>query len=130
MHRDNYSTLFDKRVCTELLPPEKTNDFFEALFGDAAEGSYDIELAYDQADESRMRFNILLHERPGHCLACNLTQGLPQVFSRHPVIDIAGIVEQVSARLGDSVRITGWQLGSTEQRSSSIHLIPLTLTIA
>ena len=66
---------------------------------------------------------------PGHCLACNLTQGLPQVFSRHPVIDISGIVEQVSTLLGNRARATGWRLGSTEQRSGSLHLIPLTISL-
>lgn len=112
-----------------MLPPEKTNEFFEALFGDASEGSYDIELMYDGSNEKHLQFNIVLHERPGHCLACNLTQGLPQVFSRHPVINVAGIVEQVNAVLGDKAHTGNWQLGFTQQRSQSIHVIPLTIEL-
>ncbi len=129
MNNDNFALLFDEKVCAELLPPGKTNDFFEALFGDASEGSYDIELVYNGSDGSNLHFNLLLHERSGHCLACNLTQGLPQVFSRHPVIDISGIVEQINTLLEDRARTTDWHLGSTEQRSSSLHLIPLKITL-
>lgn len=129
MSEDDFALLFDKKACAALLPPEKTNDFFEALFGDASEGSYDIELAYDGVDGGNLQFNILLHERPGHCLACNLTQGLPQVFSRHPIIDINGIVGQVDTLLGDKARTADWRLGPTEQRSRSLHLIPLTITL-
>ena len=129
MSKDNFALLFDEKVCADLLPPEKTNEFFEALFGDASEGSYDIELVYSGSDSSNLEFNLLLHERSGNCLACNLTQGLPQVFSRHPVIDIAGIVEKVNTLLGGQARTTDWRLGSTEQRSSSLHLIPLKITL-
>ncbi len=129
MNNDNFALLFDEKVCAELLPPGKADEFFEALLGDASEGSYDIELVYDGSDGSNLQFNLLLHERPGHCLACNLTQGLPQVFSRHPVIDISGMVEQVNILLGNRARATGWHLGSTEQRSSSLHLIPLNISL-
>ena len=129
MNNDNFALLFDEKVCTELLPPGKADEFFEALFGDASEGSYDIELVYNGSDGSNLQFNLLLHERPGHCLACNLTQGLPQVFSRHPVIDISGMVEQVNTLLGNRARATGWRLGATEQRSSSLHLIPLNISL-
>ena len=129
MNNDNFALLFDEKVCAELLPPGKTNEFFEALLGDASEGSYDIELVYNGSDGSNLQFSLLLHERPGHCLACNLTQGLPQVFSRHPVIDISGIVEQINTLLGNRARATGWRLGSTEQRSSSLHLIPLNISL-
>ena len=130
MSSDRFDLLFDKTACSKMLPPEKTDDFFEALFGDASEGSYDMELIYDGSDEKSLRFNIALHQRPGHCLACNLTQGLPQVFSRHPVIDVAGIVEQVSEILGDKTSTGQWQLGFTQQRSQALHIIPLTIELA
>jgi hypothetical protein len=129
MSSENFDQLFDQPACAKMLPPEKTNDFFEALFGDASEGSYDIELTYEGSNGKHLQFNIELHERHGHCLACNLTQGLPQVFSRHPVIDITGIVEQVNAVLGDKAHTGNWQLGSTQQRSQSIHVIPLTIEL-
>ena len=127
MNDNRFNLLFDKPACSKMLPPEKTAEFFEALFGDASEGSYDIELIFDGSDEKSLRFNIALHQRPGHCLACNLTQGLPQVFSRHPVLDVAGIVEQVDAILGDKAHTGKWQLGFTQQRSQALHIIPLTI---
>jgi hypothetical protein len=130
MNDNNFSLLFDKTACSKMLPPEKTDEFFEALFGDASEGSYDIELMFDGCDDKSLRFNIALHQRPGHCLACNLTQGLPQVFSRHPVIDVAGIVEQVDVLLEDKGHAGKWQLGFTQQRSQALHIIPLTIELA
>ena len=129
MNDNNLRLLFDKTACSKMLPPEKTDEFFEALFGDASEGSYDIELLFDGYDGKSLRFNIALHQRPGHCLACNLTQGLPQVFSRHPVIDVAGIVEQVDVLLGDKGHAGEWQLGFTQQSSQALHIIPLTIEL-
>jgi len=129
MSKEKIDLLFDKARCTQMLPPDKANDFFEALFGDASEGSYDIELAYEGSDSSNLHFALMLHERPGHCLACNLTQGLPQVFSRHPVIDVAGIVGQVDTVLGSEKNTGNWHLGATQQRGPSLHVIPLTIAL-
>jgi len=129
MREETFDPLFDKAACDKMLPAGKTHDFFEALLGDASEGSYDIELSYDGSDGSVLRFILKLHERPGHCLACNLTQGLPQVFSKHPIINIAGIVKQIDNVLGDKARTGNWQLGSTRQQSSSLHIIPLTIEL-
>ena len=125
-----YDSLFDRKICKELLPPDRTNDFFEALFGDAAEGAYDIELQYRNGSESEIQFDLLLHERPGSCLACNLTQGLPEVFSRHPIINITGIVERVNELLGEKAETGDWSLGFTEQRTNSLHVIPLKITLS
>ena len=121
--------LFSEQTCKNLLPPERADEFFEALFGDASEGSYDLELKYVGDDNGAIRFDILLHERPGHCLACNLTYGLPQVFSRHPVINIQGIVDQVGEMLADDRSASGWSLGATRQLSSSTHAIPLVVEL-
>ena len=129
MSSNSYDNLFDTAMCKRLLPPEKSNDFFEALFGDPSEGSYDIELTYHGSDGTQMQFNLLLHERPGHCLACNLTQGLPQVFSRHPIINVAGIVEQVNEALGEQTQTGAWRLGATQQQSQSLHVIPLVIEL-
>ena len=124
-----FEELFNKNTCKKLLPPERTNEFFEALFGDAEEGSYDIELQFGGATERQVQFDLLLHERPGHCLACNLTQGLPQVFSRHPLLNINGIVGEISEIIKDQAITGEWTLGFTQQRSSSLHVIPLTIEI-
>lgn len=117
--------LFTSEALLEIFPKERTNDFFEALFGDADEGSYDIELAYRGADSNSLTLELLLHERPDCCLACNLTQGLPQVFSRHPVIGISSIVGEIDKLIGDRGTCGEWSVGHTEQRSSSLHVIPI-----
>ncbi len=117
--------LLTSETLLKLFPKERTDKFFEALFGDADEGSYDIELAYRGTDDKSLTLELLLHERPGCCLACNLTQGLPQVFSRHPVIDISSIVRDIDKLIGDKGTCGEWSLGHTEQRSSSLHVIPI-----
>ncbi len=66
-------------MMSNLFPKDRTNDFFEALFGDAEEGSYDISLAYAGDNGNTVNFELQLRQRPGCCLACNLTYGLPQV---------------------------------------------------
>lgn len=129
MRNDQYARLFPQEICRKLFPPERTNDFFEALLGDADEGSYDIELQYAGASGKQINFDLLLHERPGHCLACNLTLGLPEVFSRHPIINISGIVDEIDRILGDKAMTREWSLGYTQQRDESMHLIPLTIEL-
>lgn len=129
MTSDKFAPLFSADTCAELLPAGTADRFFEALFGDAAEGSYDLELKYRGSDNGALHFDILLHERPGHCLACNLTYGLPEVFSRHPLINIKGIAEKVDAIIGDLGHIGEWRLGNTSQRSQSLHAIPLIIEL-
>ena len=122
-------TLFTREALLKIFPKERTNNFFEALFGDANEGAYDIELAYKGKDANGLTFEFLLHERPNCCLACNLTQGLPQVFSRHPVIGISSIVKDIDELLGNNGTCGDWSLGRTEQRSSSLHAIPIRIMV-
>ena len=78
-------TLFTPDTLLRLFPRDRANEFFEALFGDADEGAYDIELGYRGLQGNELVMELRLHERPGRCLACNLTQGLPQVFSGLPL---------------------------------------------
>ncbi len=114
---------------SRLVPAGLADEFFEALYGDAAEGAYDIELALQGQEGSRLELALLLKQRPGKCLACNLTYGLPQVFTRHPVLDLGGLVERVCALAGaDPVRAT-WQLGSTQPLSGEVHAIPLRIDL-
>lgn len=129
---NNPDTVFaDPKVVVELFPPERSNDFFEVLFGDADEGAYDIALRYSGYDTASrtLIFYLDLHQRPGKCLACNLTHGLPEVFSRHPIINIKGLAADVAKLLGPDVECTDWKLGSTIQEESARHCIPLTLTM-
>ncbi len=129
MTDDPFSGLFSTDTCSQLLPAGTADQFFEALFGDAAEGSYDLELRYRGSDAGSLYFDILLHERAGHCLACNLTYGLPQVFSRHPVININGIAAKINEIIGDRGATGGWKLGATREQSRSLHVIPLVIDL-
>ena len=129
METKTIDALFTPETLQQLFPRERSNEFFDALFGDASEGAYDIELAYQGTDGKEITLELLLHERPGCCLVCNLTQGLPQVFTRHPVINVAGVVEAVDTLLAGQARCGKWSLGRTEQRSKAMHLIPLTIEL-
>jgi len=130
MTSDSLKHIFTPEVCAELMPADTADRFFDALFGDASEGSYDLELSYRSSDSETLVFDILLHERPGHCLACNLTYGLPEVFSRHPVININGIVEKIDDMLDERQKTGDWKLGATTQRSQALHSIPLLIEIS
>jgi len=129
MSSNTFDTLFTREALLKIFPKERSNEFFEALFGDADEGSYDIELGYRGSDDKKLTMELLLHERPDCCLACNLTQGLPQVFSRHPVIGINSIVKDIDELIGDIATCGEWSLGYTEQRSSSLHVIPIKIVL-
>ncbi len=129
MDTSKIDALFTPETLQQLFPKDRTNDFFEALFGDADEGSYDIELGYGGVNGNNLIIELKLHERPGCCLACNLTQGLPQVFSRHPVINVAGLVTDVDKLLGADTSCTEWSLGYTEQRQKEMHIIPINITL-
>lgn len=132
MDNQTLKSLFPDEVLAELFPPQRTNDFFEALFGDAAEGAYDITFRYYGYDKNTraLQFNLDLHERPGCCLVCSLTHGLPEVFSRHPVINVKGLVSAIGKRLEGVAVCTEWKLGRTIQQEKSRHVIPLTITLA
>ncbi len=128
METKDFSEILNAEALQNIFPPQRSNDFFEALFGDAKDGAYDIELSYAGCNGEDLVLELLLHQRPGCCLACNLTQGLPQVFGRHPVIDIKGVVQKVQELLGDRVRLDSWRLGSTEQRRTDMHVIPVIIS--
>ncbi len=131
MDNDTLTAIFDQGALDELFPQNRADEFFEALFGDASEGAYDIRLSFDGYDRAanRLRFFLDLHERPGCCLACNLTYGLPEVFSRHPVINIKGLVAEIEKKLDGRARCVEWRLGTTIQKERSLHSIPLEITL-
>ena len=126
---NSMNEIFTDDVLQELFPPQRTADFFEALFGDASEGAYDIALSFKGAEANTLQFSLDLHERPGRCLACNLTSGLPEVFSRHKVINIDGLVADVEKKLDNGTKCGEWQLGRTQQVSRGLHCIPLQITL-
>lgn len=131
MAADNIADIFNEDMLTELFPPERADQFFDALFGDPAEGAYDIRLQFKKyaAASNTLHFELHLCQRPGKCLACNLTYGLPDVFSRHPVINIAGLVQEIDKRIADCA-CGEWKLGSTQSVSNSLHIIPLRITLS
>ena len=131
MTNDIYQELFTDNVLSDLFPGERANTFFEALYGDIEEGAYDISLAYGgfSPEQKVLQFMLNLSERPGKCLACHLTQGLPEVFSRHPLIDIAGVVEKIDAQLGDKASCGKWHLDSTRTISRNLYAVPLIIEL-
>ncbi|MDD3618240.1 MAG: pancreas/duodenum homeobox protein 1 [Desulfobulbaceae bacterium] len=122
---------FTDDVLEAIFPAARSDEFFEALFGDPSEGSYDIRLRFDGYDRnsSTLRFNLELHERPGCCLVCSLTYGLPQVFARHPVINLKGVVREIEKRLPGQAVCSDWRLEPTRQLDRSCHSIPLVIAV-
>ena len=129
MDQNQFKHIFSQAKLDALFPPERTVQFFEALFGDNEEGAYDIRLAFKSATDNQLHFNFELHQRPGRCLACNLTYGLPQVFERHPVIDTQGVVTELCALMNGEGRCGKWKLGRSKEISRQLHAVPLIIDL-
>lgn len=128
----DFAALFTAARLAEMFPPSRTNDFFDALYGDAEDGAYDIRLTFREATAKQLVFAFELHQRKGKCLACNLTYGLPQVFTRHPVINIKGVINSIASSLYPATDATpelAWRLGATEEHSRQLHSIPLLVSL-
>ena len=125
------NNIFTDEALQKLFPAGRADDFFDALFGDAAEGSYDIALKFSGYDSENkyLQFQLHLIQRPGKCLACNLTYGLPDVFSRHPIINIKGLVAEINELLAGKITCKQWSLKSTKSVSSELHIIPLVIEV-
>ena len=129
MAAEGTRSLFPDEVLAQLFPEQRADEFFEALFGDAGEGAYDIRLRFKEDRGDLLEFELALSARPGRCLACNLTWGLPNVFARHPVIDIDGLVNRICAVINGGQRPASWELGQTRQVRKDLHVIPLRVTL-
>ncbi len=129
MKSEEINDIFTPDVLQQLFPEDRTDQFFDALYGDAAEGTYDISLKFKNHNQNRLELELYLLQRPGKCLQCNLTYGLPQVFSRHPIININGLVEEINQLLNGRARCIDWQIGSTREKSVELHAIPLTILL-
>jgi hypothetical protein len=127
----DFQTLFTTEVMQQLLPHQRADQFFEALYGGLEEGAYDICLVFKRHDPGRnsLEFELELQERPGKCLACNLTYGLPQVFSRHPVLNLKEVALEIERVLQGQARCRSWSLGRTISRSQTLHVIPFVLIL-
>ena len=129
MPAHSYETLFPQPILDDIFSARRADQFFEALLGDASDGAFDIVLTYAGEADDELHFEFQLRQRPGRCLACNLTYGLPEVFLRHPVIDVAGVVKQLDSRMLDGKRCAEWTLGRTREVSRSLHVLPLTVKL-
>ena len=126
MNRNALEEIADQDFLDSLFPPEKSDQFFEALYGDPSEGAYDIQLKFVSASSEKIVLAFSLTQRPGKCLVCSLTYGLPKVFSRHPLIHIDGMVRKLEEA---GLSISSWSLGKTEETSATHHLIPFYLNL-
>ncbi|PID78003.1 MAG: pancreas/duodenum homeobox protein 1 [Deltaproteobacteria bacterium] len=120
----DYDRIFSSKALEEIFPHEKSDEFFEALFGDSEEGAYDISLHFKGMKDDELNFEFSLDQRPGKCLVCSLTYGLPKVFDKHPVINIKAVAEKLSALIEPSQKLGEWRLGNTISVNSEKHLIP------
>ena len=130
MHTPSCKTIFKQPILDEIFPSNRADRFFAALLGDASEGAYDITLTYAGETDDQIDFEFQLKQRPGKCLACNLTYGLPEVFMRHPIIDVAGVVRQIDARMINGKKCSEWALGRTQEVSRDMHVLPLTVKLS
>ena len=117
----------DQSFLDKIFPASRADDFFDALFGGAEEGAYDIGLVCRGVEAQKAKLAFELRQRPGKCLVCNLTYGLPQVFQRHPILNVAGVASAVAYELGWPSDRVNWKLGHTEEVSRELHAIPLIL---
>lgn len=124
---DRFKTCFTQEKLDALFPPERANQFFDALLGDADEGAYDIRLTYQDRQENQLRFFMELHQRPGKCLTCNRTHGLPEVFTRHPIINMEGLITQINMLITDKGRCRHWAFKATREISHQLHVVPLVI---
>lgn len=122
-----FHKVFNEENLKNLFPANRADRFFDALFGDAEEGAYDICLEFLSVGDDRLKFEFQLKRRPGKCLACNLTYGLPDVFSRHPVIDLKGLIRDMNQLIDGKGKCTDWKLGTTREVSRELHVVPLTV---
>ncbi len=129
MTMNTFAQIFTADVLAKLFPAEKSNQFFDALYGDADEGAYDISLAYIGDGEHSLEFQLQLKQRKNKCLVCSLTYGLPDVFDRHPLINIKGLVKEIETLLEGKARCKGWKIGRTKEISRELHMVPLSIEL-
>jgi hypothetical protein len=120
------STL-DQALLDTIFPASRADAFFDALFGGAEEGAYDIRLVCRSVEAEIITLAFELHQRAGKCLACNLTYGLPQVFQRHPVLQVGAAARAVAQAAGWDADAMRWELGRTQEHSRELHSIAFIL---
>lgn len=124
MDRAEFNQIFTQDFLDQLLPLNLSNQFFEALYGDSSEGAYDIRLQFVSASDEQIVLEFNLIQRSGKCIVCSLTYGLPNVFSRHPLININNMIKKIEEK---GVKVKNWYLGDTKEVNTSLHTIPFYL---
>ena len=124
----SWTALFSQPKLNYIFPMERTDSFFDALFGGTEEGAYDIVLIFVDAEEGLLRFGFELRQRLGRCLACNLTSGLPSVFERHPILNLKQVATELASLAGWPQNSWKWEIGPTRQISRELHFIPFTVS--
>ena len=126
MDRAEFNQIFTQDFLDQLLPLNLSNQFFEALYGDASDGAYDIRLQFVSASDKQIVLEFNLTQRPDKCMVCSLTYGLPNVFSRHPLININNMIKKIEEK---GVKVEKWYLGDTKEVNTSLHTIPFYLDL-
>ncbi len=129
MGADRFASVFTADKLAAMFPPDRADQFFDALLGDCSEGAYDIALHYAGTRSDELHFEFQLKQRPGKCLSCSLTYGLPHVFSRHPIIDIPSVVKNIDQLLDGQGRCGEWRVESTREANRQLHVIPLIVSL-
>lgn len=113
----------DEAFLDEIFPRKRADEFFDAIYGGAEDGAYDIILRSlsESPDEANLEFRLI--RRPNQCLKCSLTYGLPDVFKRHPVIDLRGVAEAVAKKMNWQGDIA-WEVMPVVEKSEDEHVIP------
>ena len=126
----NGADIFTREKLDTIFPADRANNFFDALYGDASEGAYDISLEYKGIKEDQLLFEFHLKQRPGKCLACNLTYGLPTVFERHPVINLDGVAQEIINALPGAYQCDAWKVGRTKEVNRQLHILPISFFLS
>lgn len=112
-----------------IFPPQRSDDFFDAFYGGSEDSHFDIRFDFAGTRDNKLIFSFELIQRPGKCLACNMTYGLPHVFARHPIINVKGLAGDIASRMGADPSTLKWTLGETLTKSSELHEIPLIISV-
>lgn len=131
LNQEQIKKMMDDAFLASLFPPGRDNEFFDALYGGSEDGAFDIRLVFQGVNEARDEIILAykLTERPGKCMACSLTTGLPPVFRRHPMINIKGIAEKVAERIGDGWQLKDCDVGHTTPYAPKVNIIPLFIRV-
>lgn len=110
----------------KLFPASRADEFFDAIYGGAEEGAYDIALVSKEITDKRAEMAFELKKREGHCLKCSLTYGLPEVFKRHPILNVGALARDIGEILGWGTDVA-WQLYPVREINDDLHVIPFVI---